>query len=274
MYNFISGEKIQSKCLTILFNKSSNPKIEDFNCIKANEINDNCNNPYNIFCYSDHLNHIDYLISILLKLNNKFILVFHNSDYNFNSQHLILFQKIPNLQRIYTQNCSIIDDNVEPIPIGIANEMWKHGNLNILNEVIKLNIPKTKHIYFNFDINTNKTKRTNCKSILINKNIPWIDKKDFKNYLIELSSHYYAICPDGNGLDTHRLWECFYLNVIPICLKNSYLEYFQTQHNFEMILLDDWNDLDQDKLHYKSSKNNIIIEKYEHYLWNKLTDIN
>ena len=37
----ISGEKIQSKCLTILFNKSSNPKIEDFNCIKANEINDN-----------------------------------------------------------------------------------------------------------------------------------------------------------------------------------------------------------------------------------------
>ena len=32
--------------------------------------------------------------------------------------------------------------------IAYANEMWKHGNLNILNEVIKLNIPKTKHIYF------------------------------------------------------------------------------------------------------------------------------
>ena len=65
MYNFISGEKIQSKCLTILFNKNSNPKIKEFNCINVNEISANFDNPYNIFCYSDHLNHIDYLISIL-----------------------------------------------------------------------------------------------------------------------------------------------------------------------------------------------------------------
>jgi hypothetical protein len=270
MFNFISGEKIQSKCLTLIvsqtdYNRSS--KLNE-NVKEIKDIDSTFNNPYKIFCYSDYLNNIDFLISVLKKFQNDFILVFHNSDKNFESEHLILFNNLNKLKKIYTQNCSMIHSNVEPIPIGIANSMWNHGNLEILNEIVTLNIVKSNKIYFNFDINTNFSKRQICKDICSNKNIQWNNKKDFKNYLSELKSHYYAICPDGNGLDTHRLWECFYLNVIPICLKNSFLEYFKEKFNFNIILLNNWDELNVEKLELKESSNNEKIKLYEEYLFN------
>tara|TARA_B110000483_G_scaffold216395_1_gene267875 strand:+ start:11480 stop:11737 length:258 start_codon:yes stop_codon:yes gene_type:complete len=74
---------------------------------------------------------------------------------------------------------------------------------------------------------------------------------------MELKSHYYAICPEGNGLDTHRLWECLYLNVIPICLRNHFIEYFKNTLNLNMIILDNWNELIPNKL------NNSIVDNYQ-----------
>ena len=74
----------------------------------------------------------------------------------------------------------------------------------------------------------------------------WNNNRPYKEYLIELKRHKYAICPEGNGIDTHRFWECLYMNTIPICLKNTLTEYYKQY--FPIIVLNDWKELDVNKL--------------------------
>ena len=126
--------------------------------------------------------------------------------------------------------------------------MWRHGNLNIWKQILQNNslVNKPNSIYFNFNITTNTLKRKKCYDVITSKNIPNLPNTDYLNYLTILSSYKFAICPEGNGLDTHRFWECLYLKVIPICLKNHITEYYSK--NFPIVLLDDWNELNIEKM--------------------------
>ena len=111
------------------------------------------------------------------------------------------------------------------------------------------NIPKTNNIFLNFTITA--PVRINCKKIL-SEFITWIENKEYGDYLNTLASYRYCICVEGNGLDTHRFWECLYLKVIPICLKNQWTE--RNYKKFPMIFLNDWNELKN----YNFSENEIL----------------
>ena len=132
-------------------------------------------------------------------------------------------------------------EKVFPLPIGFANKMWPHGNSKIHQEVYEMHNEKTKEIYFNFSKNTNREKRNRCYNDIIKKGIKWNGNLPYKEYLIELKRHKYAICPEGNGIDTHRFWECLYMKTIPICLKNNITQYYSDL--FPVVVLDNWCDL-------------------------------
>ena len=267
--NLITGEKIQTLCDYYIgtnddfnFNpviRNQTPKhinIDNYNIeiIKKLKVN-------NIFCYT-HLidgetanfnnerciNNLKNIYILLSNISTKFNIIFHNSDGAFKNEHKSLLQ-ISNVNTIFTQNLSIEpEERIIPLPIGIANSMWRHGNLNIWKQILETNslINKPNFIYFNFKINTNTLKRKKCYDIIISKNIPNLPNTHYLNYLDILSSYKFAICPEGNGLDTHRFYECLYLKVIPICLKNNITEYYS--NNFPIVLLDDWNDIDENML--------------------------
>ena len=268
--NIITGEKIQNICDYYIgslddFNFNLNIKnqlgkqinIDNYNIenIKKLDIQ-------NIFCYTHIIDgeaasfsqqkckiNKDNLINILLNISTPFNIIFHNSDGSFCCSYRELL-KISNLKKIYTQNLSIeSEERIVPLPIGIANSMWSHGNLNIWKQILENNslINKPNFIYLNFNINTNLNKRKKCFDIITSKNIPNLPNTNYLNYLTILSSYKFAICPEGNGLDTHRFWECLYLKVIPICLKNHVTEYYSNK--FPIVLLDDWNDIDENLLH-------------------------
>ena len=291
--NIITGEKIQNLCdyyIGSVGDFNFNPNIKNQVSKQINIDNYNIENIKklnikNIFCYTHIIDgqsgnfsqqkckiNKDNLINILLNISTPFNIIFHNSDGCFFSSHTELL-KISNLKKIYTQNLSIEpQDRIIPLPIGIANSMWKHGNLNIWNQILKSNSSwenNPNYIYFNFSISTNSSKRKLCYDIITSKNIPNIPNTDYLNYLTILSSYKFAICPEGNGLDTHRFWECLYLKVIPICLKNHITEYYSK--NFPIVLLDDWNDIDENmlKLFYKNANwdnyNMLNFDKLLHF---------
>lgn len=267
--NIITGEKIQNLCDYYIgtnddfnFNpiiRNQTPKhinIDNYNIeiIKKLEVK-------NIFCYThlidgekanfNHercINNLKNITIILSNISTKFNIIFHNSDGEFKNEHKRILQ-ISNVNKIFTQNLSIEpEERLIPLPIGIANSMWRHGNLNIWKQILENNslVNKPNIIYFNFNISTNSTKRKLCYDIITSKNIPNIPNTDYLNYLTILASYKFAICPEGNGLDTHRFWECLYLKVIPICLKNHITEYYSK--NFPIVLLDEWNDIDENML--------------------------
>jgi len=250
---FITGEKIQNICdifLGVEENFRYNPNVYKLKKkhIYIHQIDKYIDNKKYIFCYNTSRFSLDLMIQKLKYIKNPFILIFHNSDKNFNDKNLILFAKLPLLQRIYTQNMNVEHKKVFPLPIGLANSQWTHGNSKIHQQVFEMYVEKTKGIYFNFSKNTNKEKRNKCYNDIIKKGIKWNANLPYKEYLIELKKHKFAICPEGNGIDTHRFWECLYMNTIPICLKNKVTEYYKKY--FPIIILNDWQELDVSKLSY------------------------
>ena len=52
----------------------------------------------------------------------------------------------------------------------------------------------------------------------------------------------FVICPEGNGIDTHRMWEALYLRTIPIIKKNKISNYIK-KAKIPVLILNKWSDL-------------------------------
>jgi hypothetical protein len=259
----ISGEKIQELCDYFIgsqYDVNYNPYVKERLLSKWIPIDSyhlvNYTHLKKVFCYTHLLNNINEIIIILEKINSEFDIYFGNSDGNFFEHHYTQLKKnVKNLNKIYSQNNTVLE--AITLPIGIANSQWPHGNQEAFNFEIP---PKTFDIFLNFDIRTNPQKRITCKQILMDKGIPWIENKSYQEYLKTLSKYRFCICVEGNGLDSHRFWECLYLNVIPICLKNEWTKTMVGK--VPMILLDTWESLDTN-LEYSFKINpDILTVKY------------
>ena len=236
----ISGERLQKLADIVVGNPSSlqwNPNNLFFSkaMISIQELNDL--RPYEkIFVFTHDLE--DFYRKFEHDLSDK-IIISHNSDHEI--------KQVKNVKLHLAQNCLMKQYNLIPLPIGIENNQW--FDYNILEEVRDMNIKKSKHIYFYFNMNTHPSRQL-CYTKLINK-LEWNQSRPKKEYYIELSKHKYCICPRGNGLDTHRIWECLYLNVIPIIVDDIKID------NLPIIKLNDWSEIDN----IKSSFTNIKMSK-------------
>ena len=74
-----------------------------------------------------------------------------------------------------------------------------------------------------------------------------------------LHSHTFVLCPQGNGLDTHRLWETLYVNSIPVVRKNINNKFYT---DLPICIINDWHELNEDFL----KKEFIRINKLKHNL--------
>lgn len=282
--NIVTGEKLQKIADIYIgdynsFEYNPNIQIEKHKQFDINQFKNITyyNNPKIVFCYGHFLKELSEYIDCFL---NDFVLISHNSDENIiYEKH---FVKIINCKKIikwFSQNISFKHNKLEFIPIGIANSMWEHGNLNMFKYIFeyydenKIKQAKQRHIYMNFKIETNMKKRTICYNEL-HKKIPFLEKiKPFYN-LLQLIEYKYCICPEGNGFDTHRLWECFYLKVVPIVIKTDFIEIIR-QTDLPMIVLNSWSELDvnnmpeYDSFDFTSSVKFLKINYYE----NKIRDL-
>ena len=52
-------------------------------------------------------------------------------------------------------------------------------------------------------------------------------KKDIEEYERDLLTSNFVLCPEGNGIDTHRVWEALYSGSIPIVRIETHLKNFK-----------------------------------------------
>lgn len=253
MTNIITGEKIQQLCDIYL------GVDNDFNCnptiskqpskhVYLNNIINLYDNPQIVFCYSHRINILSEKIKFF---KNDFILVTHNSDGEIRETlDVINILNCDKVLKWFGQNILFNHEKLYFLPIGMANSQWSHGNIAIFNDIHFMNNLKDKHnkVYFNFNIHTNKSKRQICYDNLYNK-LTWLPNIQPIDNLKRLSSYEFCICPEGNGVDTHRLWECLYLQVIPIVIKSEFTSILLNQH-IPLVVLDNWEMLDLNKLNY------------------------
>jgi len=242
--NIVSGERIQKLCDMFLGRSGDfawNPVIasQPNKHKDLDSITEEWDNPKIIFCYGHHIELFQTKIHLM---KNPYVLVTHNSDENISEKYLPILNH-DKVITMYSQNPCIDHPKLNLVPIGIANSMWPHGNLDTLSQVMTYLsvIPKTKDVYFNFNIGTNPNKRQECYEILKTK-LQFDSMKSHHDYLHSLAQCKFAICPDGNGIDSHRIWECYYLGVVPILLDSVFAR--KLEKVIPCIILNSWHEFD------------------------------
>jgi len=185
---------------------------------------------------------LDLFIKYILPKLDKtlsYILYLHNSDHAISTKEQYnQLKNAKHIKLIYTQNITkYIPNKFKLLPIGIANSMFKHGDILSLYKIMSNTYYKKKNnnLYININPNTYPYRYTVLNKLKENPgnfNIVAVSKP-YKEYLEELASYKFCLCVRGNGIACHREWECYYLGVIPVIINNThtnldgYVEYLR-----------------------------------------------
>jgi hypothetical protein len=204
------------------------------------------------FVKSDYLNEFFYKIK-----NNSFkiTIVTQHSDYELDD--IFLSERPKCVKTIFGPNATSINKSVVKIPLGLGppycNLTPKVEDIKLLNTFQT----RTKLLYTNFRTNTYPLERKPLLDYCLNlKNFSiTIANYDFlnsdekiKNYLHDLIQHKFTLCPRGNGIDTHRLWEALYCRTIPI-VKYEYA--YSNFKDLPILFVNDWTEITEDYLQNK-----------------------
>ena len=152
-------------------------------------------------------------------IHSNFILVTHNSDHLAGQDTDLLNE--PFLIRWYGQNM-LPHTKTKGVPIGLENaDAWGRTDFRHIWKCRKNR--KTNVLYFQFSDYSNSERPVIRKTLRQNgfhENKP----KSWQHYISELSSYKFCAAPPGNGIDTHRAWECIYLGVVPIIVRSSVMQ--------------------------------------------------
>ena len=199
-----------------------------------------------------------------------YILVTHNSD------HPIPGRFLPHLDddkiiAWFGQNVSVFTRHpkLHPIPIGIANRRWGHGNIDTFQRMQKdcSSLPKSILLYGNFS-STTHSERGPMVDLFRNKPYCHFEScfKNHEGYLTDLARSQFVLSPRGNGLDCHRTWESLLMGSIPIVRESSLDPMYE---NLPVLIIKDWNEITEDLLKTKyeemTSKNYQMDNIYINY---------
>ncbi len=228
--------------------------MENYNTIQINKFSHLHNGVDIIFCKTDYiLSEFEYIRT----LPNDVILITGNSDYPITDYHVNLSPK--NIKKWFAQNALSNNEILEPLPIGLENKLFSHRDghgigyeerVRIKESLLSrnLNVTPTKNFYSNFTINTNYNHRNEIKNICENSpHIDWDEPNlSYKDFFDKILDYECVICPAGNGVDTHRLWEVLYSKRIPITIKIGNYQLYKIYEMLPIIILDDINQLNDE----------------------------
>lgn len=105
-------------------------------------------------------------------------------------------------------------------------------------------------IYANFNVETNRSVRVPLLQLLSNRRAT-IEKPELSaggriQYLRNLRSHSLVACPEGNGVDTHRLWETLYMGGTPVVISNKVID--TLVKDLPVLVLKNWSQINDVEL--------------------------
>ena len=259
MTNFITGEKFQelaegSIALNVESNFASNLVKEQLNntntkCYIFNpgsavdNLPEEIKKAKSIFVYTHILPF--FFESIFPKIDTSFTLITHNSDAGVGPEYLS-FLEDDKIKKWFCQNKYITHPKLHSLPIAIANSQWSHGNLSALEKVIQEHLPKNKLVFKSFDMSTNPGHRHQANHDTNQNGFEMVHNMPFTEYIKQLKQSYFSFAPLGNGADCHRIWECLYLNCVPVVPKSP--PCFNDFQDLPILFVDDYKNITKEFL--------------------------
>jgi hypothetical protein len=192
----------------------------------------------------------DYLSSFFEKIHPKiqhpYVIISHNSDDGAPGKWA-KFLEDPRILAWFAQNYDgTPHKKMHPIPIGLANSCWKHGNVKTLEKVQKLKLAKKHLLYMNIAVQTFPQERQKVYDWLVKAKYCRTEKNvEHEPFLKTIASSRFIVSPRGNGLDTHRLWEALYLGAIPIVKSSSIDALYE---GLPVFVVNNWEEVTEEAL--------------------------
>ena len=189
-----------------------------------------------------HPDGFDYWIDILEVLHERKpgglpvrLFVFSGSDYPIKREHIEYWAEVFPQARFWIQNFCGTHPRCEHLPIGV----------NSLFDI--QTSEKSEDLVISFFTALNSKERHELR-IYLQSNPdfhPFVkNHKPIPEYLDDLRSTKFSLCPIGNGYDTIRFWESLACGAIPLVLLNEFYESLLDEYpTLPFVVLPSWDAL-------------------------------
>jgi hypothetical protein len=159
------------------------------------------------------------------------------------------------VKTVFGSNCVSNRVDSTPIPLGlgppycpVTPKAQDIKNINTRRE-------RTCLLYVNFRTSTYPLEREYARNKMLQmsrscRGISVVDHStepsSISAYLDQLIDHKFCLCPRGNGIDTHRMWEALYCRTIPIVKRNAA---HRNLTDLPILFVDSWDEVTEDFLH-------------------------
>lgn len=206
-----------------------------------------------------------------------------HSDHHL-SRYQSMFLKLKGIKRIFSTNAYPIHKLVFPIPQGLTNFCDDSPAHRILGNTSHFSTawertpdrdPFTCSIYVNFGIDTNPRERSKVYEIA--QKIPTVvfrrygpTSEDRIAFLCDTRKYNFVLCPEGNGLDTVRIWETLYMGGTPVVKREKSMQ--QVLSGLPIVWVDHWEQIQNKSMLEKSwekiNTSDFDIGKLRQSAWN------
>ena len=218
----ISGKSFSEKCKWVFDPRYPDRPMFQYNQAKPGDW---------IFVNGDYLGHLVSGLPFLVV--KRFVFVIHNTDRSFGPQELRGL--LPHSQHIYAINTTVVHPSLTTIPLGFVDRQ-----LPFLGSFKQTYEPRDIEIYQNFTTVTNAQKRNECAQAF--KDDPRVVRRvglSVPEYYTDLCRSKYVLCPEGTGIDTHRVYEALFCGATPVVLRNSLSHLYE---RLPVCILESWSD--------------------------------
>lgn len=165
-----------------------------------------------------------------------------------------------NVVHWFATNVTVQHPRVTAVPLGLGSPA---SSATLQAEEIlgakAADVPRERWLYVNFRPDSNR--RTRQPIFDCFRDHPgvgdWItfespsDREGNTGFLGNLVRHRFVVCPPGNGVDTHRMWECLLAGAVPIVLRSTAMEPFS---DLPILFVDDYREVTRELLEANFSR--------------------
>lgn len=174
-------------------------------------------------------------------IRKPFVLVSHNRDASVPGR----FAKYLDDEKIvawFSVNIDREHPKLHAIPIGLANGVWPHGKIVILEKILRKQIRKRILLCASYISMTHASRKNLYNYFKGTSYCYFPKKKTFEAYLADLKASKFVLSPRGNGIDCHRTWEALVCGAIPIVPSTTINSVYE---GLPVYIIDDWRSINK-----------------------------
>ena len=185
-----------------------------------------------VFINGDYL-YIFFDIIRTVFFQKKYTFIIHNTDRPFGQTELE--RLLPHANHVYAINTTVTHPKLTTIPLGFVDRQ-----LPFLKTFQPTQVERNIEIYVNFTRGTNQNKRQECLDAIEGREgVVYRTDLTVPEYYDDLCHSKFVVCPEGTGIDTHRVYESLLCGATPVVLRNSLSHLYE---KLPVCIVNKWTD--------------------------------